>query len=250
MGTIRIPILLQPASLSVMRREFEMLNRRLIVWITMLLFSVSAAAQNFSDGAGPPVIDDDTTVLCDGKTWSNWQQRDGEASRWQVQDDGSVMVHGGDAITVDEYGDFQLHLEFRCPPMPEKTGQARGNSGVYLHGRYEVQVLDSFGQQPAKGSCGALYSIAEPTVNATRPAGQWQTYDIVFRAPRFDKDGKVTEHARVTVIHNGVVIHNNLELPHTTPGGIDEVVVAQGPLLLQDHGDPVRYRNIWVRQLD
>lgn len=207
--------------------------------------------------AQPPLIDDRTKILFDGENWSDhWTTRDGSPSRWLVQDDGSVQVAGGtgDAITRESFGDFQLHLEFFCPPIPpeqdqNKQGQARSNSGVYLHGRYEIQVLDSHGQAPANNLCGGIYQIAAPLVNASRPAGEWQSYDIIFRTPRFDDDHNVTEPARVTVIHNGVVIHNNLILPSTTPGGLDRNAVAEGPILLQDHGDPVRYRNIWIRRL-
>lgn len=192
-----------------------------------------------------------TIVLFNGGDWSGaWRTRDGKPSAWAVQDDGSVLVKGGDAVSVDEFGDFQLHLEFRCPEMPGAEGQARGNSGVYIHGRYEVQVLDSYGQLPSGGGCGAIYSIAAPLLHASRPAGTWQSYDMAFRAPRFDDAGAVTEPARITVMHNGVVIHNNLVLPHATPGGLGDEVVARGPILLQDHGDPVRYRAIHVRPLD
>jgi hypothetical protein len=203
-------------------------------------------------GMKPPALDDRTTVLFDGTTWSGWHRRDGAPSGWTVQDDGSVLVKAGDgdAITDLETGDFQLHVEFLCPLMPDQEGQARGNSGVYLHGRYEVQVLDTHGIEPAMGGCAAIYSIAPAMVNATRPPGTWQTYDILFRAPKMDASGGVTEPARVTVLHNGVVVHNNLTLPHSTPGGLDREVKARGPLLLQDHGNPVRYRNIWIRPLD
>jgi hypothetical protein len=200
-------------------------------------------------GARPPAMDDGTVVLFDGSGWDAFRNEDGEPSPWTVQDDRSVRAGGGNAVSREEFEDFHLHLEFLCPEMPEKTGQARANSGVYVHGRYEVQVLDSFGLEPSGGDCGAIYSIAPPMANACRPPGSWQTYDIVFRAPRFDASGTVTEPARITVLHNGIVIHNNLVLPHTTPGGIDREVVPRGPLLLQDHGDPVRYRNIWIRRL-
>jgi len=196
-----------------------------------------------------PQVDDQTIVLFDGTSWTGWNQRDGAPSAWVVQDDGSVLVKGGDAVTARTFRDFQLHLEFLCPEMPEKQGQARANSGVYLHGRYEVQVLDTHGMPPFASGCAAIYSIAQPQINASRPAGAWQTYDMVFLAPRLDDEGNMREPGRITVIHNGIVVHNNLALPHATPGGLDERVVAAGPILLQDHGDPVRYRNIWVREL-
>ena len=171
----------------------------------------------------------------------------------RVDVDGEIAdlgVSETDAVTKTNFRDFQLHLEFFCPEMPDAKGQARSNSGVYLHGRYEIQILDTFGLEPTGNGCGALYSIAPPMVNASRPPGKWQTYDIVFKAPRFDEEEKVTQLPRVTVLHNGIVIHNNLEVTNTTPGGIDREMVKTGPLLLQFHGDPVRYRNIWIRSLD
>ncbi|MHC4415103.1 MAG: 3-keto-disaccharide hydrolase [Planctomycetota bacterium] len=206
---------------------------------------------SMSLGARPPAIDEKTVVLFDGSSWAGWVQRDGSPSRWIVQDDGSVLPHGGDAISRHELIDFQLHVEFLCPVMSGSKGQARGNSGVYLHGRYEVQVLDSFGRPAAKNGCGAIYSIAAPSVNASRPPGTWQTYDIIFRAPRYGPVDELLQRPHVTVLHNGVVIHNNLEIPKTTPGGVDGGFMrTMGPILLQDHGDPVRYRNLWVRPLD
>ncbi len=188
-------------------------------------------------------------VLFDGRSW-DWTIRDGTSSGWIVHTDGSVEASGADALSSREFGDFQLHLEFLCPVMAETQGQARANSGVYLHGRYEVQVLDSYGQEPALNGCGAVYSIAMPSENASLPPGRWQTYDIVFRAPRHDQAGTVIELPRVTVVHNGILIHDDLELPGTTPGGLDREMRAAGPILLQFHGDPVRYRNIRIRSLD
>ena len=201
-------------------------------------------------GAKPSMADDKTAVLFNGSSWSGWKSKDGSQSQWVVQDDGSIKSAGADAVSSKSFGDFQLHLEFLCPKMPDAKGQARSNSGVYLHGRYEIQILDTFGQDPSKNGCGALYNIAPPMVNASRPPGKWQTYDIVFRAPRFDDEDKVSELPRVTVLHNGIVIHNNLEVKNTTPGGLDREMVKTGPLLLQFHGDPVRYGNIWIRPLD
>ena len=154
-------------------------------WIGVLLVMTGAgcATQKPTLDTTPP---DDAIVLFGGDEWTGWQQRDGGPSVWQVQEDGSVLVHGGDAITEATFDDFQLHLEFRCPPSPAAEGQARGNSGVYLHGRYEVQVLASHGDPPRMNGCGAVYGIAPPMVNASQPAGEWETYDIVFRAPRLD----------------------------------------------------------------
>jgi hypothetical protein len=198
-------------------------------------------------GAKPPAMDDRTVILFDGRDFSRFTNKDGQPSGFRVQN-GVAIAAGGDTISKDTFGDFQLHIEFLCP-VSDKAGQAKSNSGVYLHGRYEIQVLDTFGQPPADNLCGGIYKIATPLVCASRPAGQWQTYDVTFRAPRLDDAGKVVENPRVTVLHNGFVIHNNIELPSVTAGGIDQVMVKQGPILLQDHGDPVEYRNIWVRRL-
>jgi hypothetical protein len=200
-------------------------------------------------GARAPDLDDDkTVVLFDGKDWSNFTSKDHQPSPWRINEDGAAIATGGDAISKQTFGDFHLHIEFLCP-VSDKEGQARSNSGVYLHGRYEIQVLDTFGMEAKDNHCGGIYKIATPLVNASRPAGTWQTYDVTFRSPRFDDAGKVKENPRVTVLHNGVVIHNNIELPGTTAGGIDQTMVKEGPLLLQDHGDPVQFRNIWVRRL-
>ncbi|MDY7109434.1 MAG: DUF1080 domain-containing protein [Planctomycetota bacterium] len=201
-------------------------------------------------GAAPPMIDEKTIVLFDGSSWAGWHDRRGEPSSWPVQDDGSVMVTDGHAISDLRFTDCRLHIEFLCPRMEGRTGQARANSGVYLHGRYEVQVLDSFGDEPAINRCGAIYSIAPPLVAVSRPPETWQTYDIIFRAPRFDESGEMTAPAYMTVLQNGIVVHNHQEVSHTTTAAMDEEMVPAGPLMLQDHGCPVRYRNIWLRKLD
>jgi len=151
----------------------------------------------------------------------------------------------GNVYSKQEFGDFELHLEFRSPFMPTALGQARGNSGVYLADRYEVQVLDSFGLEGLNNECGGIYKVQNPKVNMCLPPLSWQTYDIDFTAPRFDDDGNKTTNARVTVRHNGVAIYEDFELPNLTPGGIS-TEGPSGPLKLQDHGNPVQYRNIWV----
>ena len=188
-------------------------------------------------------------VLFNGKDLSNWTQRNGDAAIWEVVD-GVMTAGGGDIMTQERFTDFMLHLEFMTPNMPEATGQAKGNSGVFLQGRYEIQVLDSYGiEVPGKGDCGAIYNQFAPLVNACKPPLEWQTYDAIFRAARVDPAGQVKENARVTLLQNGIVIQNNTQLLGVTGGSANEDVGAPGPLLLQDHGNPVQYRNIWVAPL-
>jgi len=162
--------------------------------------------------------------------------------------DGTIDERGfleAGATSRASFGDARIHLEFRTPFMPTSRGQARGNSGVYLQGRYEVQVLDSFGLEGAANQCGGIYEVAAPSVNMALPPLAWQTYDIDFRAARFDDAGARSEPARITVHHNGVLIHDDLALPGPTGQGAEEAP-APRPLTLQDHWNPVVYRNIWL----
>ena len=166
---------------------------------------------------------------------SNWTQRNGDAANWIVQG-GVVAVNKGDIMPQERFADFFLHLEFMTPDMPDATGQAKGNSGVFLQGRYEIQVLDSYGiETPGKGDCGAIYDQYAPLVNACKPPLEWQTYDVCFRSARVSENGEVLEKTRLTVLQNGIVIHNNIELPGVTVLAIDEQVGTPGPILLQDH---------------
>jgi len=161
---------------------------------------------------------------------------------WVALPDGSMQVtpKRGANRTRQQFGDIkQLHIEFWLPLEPKERGQGRANSGVYLADNYEVQVLDSFGLLDTSGDCGGIYNVARPRVNASLPPEVWQTYDITFRAPRMDASGKVTELPRLTVIHNGAKIHDNLEIPMNRHR-------AKGPLQLQDHGHKIQFRNIWV----
>jgi hypothetical protein len=182
----------------------------------------------------------------------HWVRRQSqEPAAWKVQD-GALVAGGGDIATRQEFQDFLLHVEFKVPSMPNAHGQARGNSGIGLQGRYEVQVLDSYGiAEPGSGDCGAVYSQAAPLFNACKPPLEWQTYDISFRAPRFDSAGKVSENPRVTVFQNGILVQNNQEIKSLT--GIQSRQIremgAAGPIVLQDHGNPVQYRNVWVLPL-
>lgn len=166
-------------------------------------------------------------------------------TNWTPLPDGSVLVGKGDNRTKRSFGDCRLHVEFRVPYMPDKRGQGRGNSGVYLQDRYEVQVLDSFGLPPRDNHCGGIYKVAAPAGDADLPPGQWQTYDIAFTAPKFDDSGKLVAPARIRVRHNGVLIHDDQPIPRPTGGGQSDIAPT-GPIKLQDHGNPVRYRNIWL----
>jgi hypothetical protein len=202
-------------------------------------------------GAKPPA---GAVILFDGKTLDAWQARDvnrrGAPAGWNTT--GGVMEvkpGTGDLITKRSFTDVQLHLEFRTPFLPEAREQARGNSGVYLQGRYEVQVLDSYGLKGEDNECGGIYKVAAPRVNMCAPPGQWQSYDITFHAPRFDTNKSKIKNAVVTVVHNGIVVHENLLVPGPTGGAIDNEVQIPAGLLLQDHGNLVQYRNIWLVEL-
>jgi len=192
----------------------------------------------------------EAVVLFGGTSLENWTSTDGSAAKWLI-DDGTLQVlpHGGDICTKQLFRDHYLHLEFKLSDMPQAAGQAKSNSGVFLQGRYEIQVLDSSGWDvPGLGDCGAIYNQYAPLTNACKPALQWQTYDVIFRAPRCE--GKVVkENARLTVLHNGIVIQNNVELPGVTGAPSDTEVQLPGHLRLQDHGDIVWYRNIWAINL-
>ena len=183
-------------------------------------------------GKKPP---EDALVLFDGTTAEHFKNG-------KIVQDNLLLA---DCESKVELGDHQLHLEFRTPFKPFASGQARGNSGMYLQSRYEVQVLDSFGLDGKNNECGGIYSIAEPKVNMCFPPLVWQTYDVDFTAAKYDENGKKTANARVTIKHNGVVIHDDLELPKGTPGRRAEGP-GPAPLYLQGHGNPVVYRNIWV----
>ena len=201
-------------------------------------------------GAKPPAS---AVVLFEGNSFDGWRQAiNAGPVKWKLINDAMEVEPGTDSIiTEKEFADFKLHLEFRTPFMPEARGQARGNSGVYLQGRYEVQILDSYGLEGTDHECGGFYGIAQPKVNMCSPPMQWQSYDITFFAPRFDSTGKKIQNARMTVIHNGVKIHDNLDLPGPTPVPLypKENQGQSGGIYLQNHGNPVQYRNIWLQKL-
>lgn len=197
----------------------------------------------------------DAVVLFDGLDLSNWRAADGGPAKWAVESGNLVAVPGGGPIfTRGGFGDIQLHLEWAAPTPSQGTGQGRGNSGVFLMGKYEIQVLDSHTNVTyADGQAAAVYGQYPPLVNASRTAGDWQSFDIVFRRPRFRPDGSVLEAARITLFHNGVLVQDNAQvwgptswLQHLPYDSHPDRM----PLSLQDHDNPVLYRNIWLRELD
>lgn len=200
------------------------------------------------------------TVLFDGSEASfqkNWSAMNGEPSKWVLVNGAMESVKKAGYIrTRQEFGSCKVHLEFATPAQVQGSGQGRGNSGVFLMGQYEVQVLDSYENDTyPDGQCGALYGRAKPLVNACRKPGEWQSYDIEFHRPLFDAQGKVTRRAVFTVRHNGILIHDQRELSGGTgwrgPHSISEYAAHgdKGPLSFQDHGNPVRYRNVWIQEI-
>ena len=204
----------------------------------------------FSQGVPAP---SDAVVLFDGKDFSKWEGQQG-AVKWKIENDYMETTKTGAIRTKDEFGDFQLHLEFATPAKIEGKGQGRGNNGVNIFGRYEVQVLDSYNNPTyADGQVGALYGQTPPLANASRPPGEWQTYDIIFESARWDEAGKLIKKANVTVLLNGVVLHHKREFIGNTGwkvvGNYDKPHPPKGSIQLYEHGNPVRFRNIWIRNL-
>lgn len=201
----------------------------------------------------------DALVLFDGSDLSQWKKQDGSDGEWIVKD-GYMEVpakksgKGGYLFTKKEFGDIQLHIEWRTPAEAISNSQGRGNSGILLMGQYEVQVLDSYDNKTyADGQASSLYGWKPPLVNASRKSGEWQTYDIIFEAPKFDDAGKVLKKAYVTIIHNGVLTqHRQAYLGSTGHKSVAKYRKhpAKMSFKLQDHGNPMRYRNVWVRELD
>ncbi len=196
----------------------------------------------------------DATVLFTGGDLSGWTDGKSQPARWRCEDDYmEVAPETGSIQTKESFGDCQLHVEWAAPAVVKGDGQGRGNSGVYLMGLYEVQVLDSYENKTyADGQAAAVYGQYPPLVNVCRPPGQWQSYDIIFHGPRFDKEGTLLRPATMTVFHNGVLVQDHVTL--TGPTAWKERPPYKKhpeklPLALQDHGNPVRYRNIWIREL-
>ena len=207
-----------------------------------------------STQAAPGQVPSDAVVLFDGKSLDGWQTPKGEPAKWRRAD--GFMETGqkaGDIQTKEKFGDCQLHVEFSPPTPPKGTDQGRGNSGIFLMGLYEVQVLDNYDNPTyADGTVSAIYGQHPPQVNASLPPGQWQNYDIIFHRPHFDSAGKVTRPARFTVFLNGVLTQDNVEATGPTAWKARPPYKAHPdklPLQLQDHGNPVRFRNLWYRPI-
>jgi Domain of Unknown Function (DUF1080) len=237
---------------------------------TLALMLMTQAPQQWPqhslDRPRPPVVDpgparppsrppSDAIVLFDGTSLAQWRSEDSTPAKWTVQN-GYVEVKAGTGMiqSARGFGDVQLHIEWATPAVVKGESQERGNSGVFLMGIYELQVLDSYQNDTyPDGQAGAIYGENPPLVNATRGPGQWQEYDVIFHRPHFKADGTVESPARMTVFLNGVLIQDNFELVGPTANKARPPYKAHPdklPLKLQDHGNPVRYRNIWVRELE
>ena len=239
-------------------------SRLLLAFVCFAIFTSpcerqQSFAQEYLSGIDweePPIVSpgetdtdppSDATILFDGTDLSSWNN----AENWTVED-GVAVTGKGKITSMQEFGDCQLHLEWSAPLPAEGTGQGRGNSGVFLMDRYEVQVLDSYQNETYfDGQAGAIYKQSPPSANANRPPGQWNTYDIFWTAPRFADSGSLLSPAFITVVHNGVLIQNHFELKGDTPFNRPPAYEKHppvGPISLQDHKNPVRFRNIWVRE--
>ncbi len=197
----------------------------------------------------------DATVLFDGKDLSSWASAKGGEAKWKVENGYmEVAPKAGSIQTKEKFADFQLHIEFATPAKVEGSSQGRGNSGILMNGIYEVQVLDSYNNPTyPDGQAGALYGQSPPLVNASKAPGEWQSYDIIFESPRWDAEGKLVKKAAVTVIHNGVILHHRKEYhgntPHKRNGNYDKPHAPEMFIQLQDHNNPMRFRNIWIRSI-
>ena len=205
----------------------------------------------------PPVINpgpaggipSDAVVLFDGRDLAGWRNAAGEGAGWKIEDGVAIVNGTGNIFSRQSFGACQLHVEWAAPLPGDQQGQGRGNSGIYLQGRYEIQVLDSYHSKTyPDGQAGALYGNFPPLVNACRPPGVWQTYDIIFHPPLPDDQGGIVP-GSFTVLHNGVLIQDHVPVTTATTAAAFQGPAAEGPLMLQDHGNPARYKRIWIRPL-
>lgn len=208
----------------------------------------------YAVNSGNSTAPSDAKILFDGKDLSKWKSAGKDsAAAWTVSDGTLTVKPGtGDIETKDVFEDFQLHIEFRTPAEVKGSGQGRGNSGIFMQGIYELQVLDSYNNLTySNGSAGSIYKRTMPLVNASRKPGEWQTYDVAYTAPKFNKDSMPITPAYITVFHNGVLIQNHTAIIGTTQyvGAAQYQVHGKGPIRLQDHNNTTSFRNIWIREL-
>ncbi|MBC7948006.1 MAG: DUF1080 domain-containing protein [Chitinophagaceae bacterium] len=240
--------------------------RTLIFVLTISISSVQAQDAKFTEvwrpeprtvlpGKSPSDAPADAIVLLNGNDLSQWENvSDKKTIKWRSGDNAMTVIKGGGNIqTKQSFGDCQLHIEWRTPAEVKASGQNRGNSGIFFMSRYELQVLDSYGNRTySNGQAGSIYKQHIPLVNASKAPGEWQTYDVIFTAPRFNADSSVKSPARITVFQNGILVQNNVEIIGSTSNvGIAHYIPhpEKLPLMLQDHGDEVSFRNVWVREL-
>ncbi|MEO0453302.1 MAG: DUF1080 domain-containing protein [Verrucomicrobiota bacterium] len=200
-------------------------------------------------------------TLLEGNSLEQWMHRPDKEPTWKISEDGIMTVYpkksgnkkGGDLFTRQKFLDCELHLEFKLPYLPKARGQDRSNSGIFFQNIYEVQILDSFGFESGWRECGALYKVSPSKVNASAPPGEWQTYDITFKAARMNQDGIITENPRITVRHNGILIHHDQEIPeitsNTEKGRKQTHLTQPGSFKIQDHGQAIEFRNIWIKPI-
>lgn len=243
-----------------MKKEI-VLNRlqNLLISFAIAALCVARVSVAADQGGEPKVIDpgpvggpgSDAIVLFDGTDLSKWRSEKGTGEARWILKDGVAIVNGtGSILTKEEFGDCQLHVEWAAPADVKGDGQGRGNSGVYLQGRYEVQVLDCYRNKTyANGMAGALYSKFAPLANVCRKPGEWQIYDIIFHAPKPTPDGQGVVPGSLTVLFNGILVQDHVPVGPATTAAKFGGAVEKGPLMLQDHSNPVRYRNIWIRPL-
>ncbi len=244
------------------------MNKTKLLFAAIYLFALSLEAQItdpkatevwkpaprvITPGTATNTAPSDAIVLFNGKNAMEWTHTDGSAVKWDLADNAMTVVKGTGGIkTKRTFGDCQLHIEWRTPAEVVGKGQGRGNSGIFLQSRYELQVLDNHENETySNGQAASIYKQSIPLVNACRPPGEWQTYDIIYTAPRFNEDGVKVASAHITVLHNGVLVQNNTEIKGTTEyiGLPKNSKHGKAPIMLQDHSNPVSYRNIWIREL-
>ena len=237
------------------------MKNRILLCVCALIISFNASSQATKKTFAEPRVvtpgntisaaPSDAIILFDGKDFSQWESTGKGDVKWVIDNGIMTVAKGTGGIqTKKSFGDCQLHIEWRSPENAEFDGQNRGNSGIFFQKQYEIQVLDSYNNKTYfDGQAGSVYTQNPPLVNASRKPGEWQTYDIVYMAPRFNSDGKVEIAARVTVFHNGVLVQNNFIIEGTTYNKSGYKAHDKLPIELQDHGTPVSYRNIWIREL-